>query len=87
MFYRRDREPLPRDGIHLAIMMLLGFNVVLGVALMLLGGEIWKDPGVSRFGSWLALLSAGFYIFFRWFQRREAQRRQQDGVGGDSVGQ
>lgn len=82
MFYRRDKEPLPKDGIYLVILGLMLVNIVVGVALMLLGGEVWDNAAVSRFGSWLALLSGGFYLFFRWFGRREAARRRRDRTGG-----
>lgn len=75
MFYRHNRAPLPQDGIYLTILLLLLGSVVLGVALMLLGGELWDDPGVSWAGFWIAGVSAPLYLFFRWLGLREARRR------------
>jgi len=75
MFYRRSKEPIPRDGIYLAILGLLVVNVVAGVALMLLGGELWDNPEISRAGAWLAGITGLLYIFFRWFGIREARRK------------
>lgn len=75
MFYRRDKEPLPQDGIYRVILWLMVANVVTGATLMLLGGELWEDPGIRRFGTWLAVISGALYFFFRWLARREARRR------------
>lgn len=81
MFYRRDKEPLPQSGIHRTILWLMVANVVAGVALMLLGGELWEDPAIRRFGTWLAVISGALYLFFRWLARREAARRRAEAEG------
>lgn len=75
MIYRRGAHPLPGEGIYLTILLMLIANVCIGVALMLLGGELWDNPAISRAGFWLAIVSAPLYLFFRWLGRREMQRR------------
>ncbi|HLS68400.1 MAG TPA: hypothetical protein VK035_03585 [Kiloniellales bacterium] len=77
MIYRRNNEPLPQDGIYRAILLLMIANVVIGVGLMLLGGELWDSPAISRAGFWLAIVSALLYLFFRWLGRREVRRRRE----------
>ncbi|HLW26256.1 MAG TPA: hypothetical protein VKY54_00880 [Kiloniellales bacterium] len=77
MFYRRKAHPLPQEGPYLIIPLLLLANVSIGVILMLLGGEVWDNPLVSRGGFWLAIVSAVLYLFFRWIARREARRHEQ----------
>lgn len=87
MLSRRDKEPLPQDGIYLVILWLMIANLFIGIGLMLLGGELWDNPAISRFGSWLALVSGALYFVFRWLGRREARRRraEAEGKGGDEA--
>lgn len=81
MLYRGNREPLPRDGIYLTILVLLIANVIIGIVLMLLAGELWNNPAVSRAGAWLAGVSGLLYFFFRWLGRRETRRRRAEDEG------
>ncbi len=67
----------PKDAIFTNIMWLMIANVMVGAVLVIIGETMKLPPAVAHVGLGLALISGGVYFFFRWFQRKEARRREQ----------
>ena len=82
----RQTPPFPQDSIYRSILLVLVVSVLAGAALALLGELVWRREEVSETGTWIALVSAGLYVFFRFLGAREARRRrgegEADGPGG-----
>ena len=71
----RDSPPLPGDGIYQAILVVLVFSVLAGAVLALAGELVWHNEALSQAGTWMALVTGGFYAIFRLLGAREARRR------------
>jgi threonine/homoserine efflux transporter RhtA len=82
----RETPPLPQDGIYRAILMVLVLSVLAGAALALLGELVWQREDMSETGTWIALVSGGLYVVFRFLGAREARRREEDRAGGAGDG-
>ncbi len=67
------------DGVYVMILGLMVANVLVGAVLALLGEAVLGRPGISLFGTWLALGGGLGYLFFRWLGGREQKKR--DGGG------
>lgn len=84
---RRDRAPLPDEGIYRTILWVLVGTVVAGAVLSIAGETVLNNPGLSRLGAGIALVGGAIYAFFRWLGRREARRRAAGGAGADEPGE
>jgi threonine/homoserine efflux transporter RhtA len=74
----KAKRPLPRDGIYLVILRIMVATVLAGALLALLGERVWHDEAISAFGTYVALLAAAIYVFFRVLGQREANRRAEE---------
>ena len=71
----RKSPPLPGDGIYRAILLVLVLSACTGAVVVLVGRLALHNEALSEAGLWLATVSAGIYLFFRWLGAREARRR------------
>ena len=58
-------------AIYNIILAVLAVNVAVGVLLTFAGELVFDDPAFARFGTGLALVAGGAYLFFRlWGKKR-----------------
>ena len=81
-----SKSPLPGDGIYRTILLVMVLSVVAGAIVTFVGAYALRDDAISRAGTWLALISAGIYVFFRLLGRREMRRRDGEKRDGDRSG-
>lgn len=72
----------PRDAIFTSIMWIMIANVLAGAVMVIAGETMNLSPAVGQVGLGLVVICGGLYFFFRWFQRKEARRRQDQSDGG-----
>lgn len=81
---RRDRPPLPKEGIYRTILWVMVATVVVGAVMAIAGETVYRDPAMSRVGTGAALIGAAIYALFRYLGAREAKRRAgEDESGGE----
>ena len=56
--------PQSREPIYRTIRLLLLFDLVLGLALLVVAGPLWGLPSLQIAGGILALIGGGLYLFF-----------------------
>ena len=61
-----DETPAPpsREPIYRTIRLLLLFDLLLGLALLVVAGPLWGLPSLQIAGGILALVGGGLYLFF-----------------------
>ena len=76
----KDRDPSSRgraaasDGIYRAIQWLLFLDVVLGLALAVIGSTVLEADSIAYAGLGLAIIGLLLMVFFRVLAAREARR-------------
>ena len=68
-------EPLPRDGVYRAILLVLMVTILSGAVFALLGEYVWASEAAKNVGVGVVLVSGLIYFFFRMLGRREAKRQ------------
>jgi hypothetical protein len=63
-----------REPIYRVIRGLMLFDLVLGLALLLLAGPLWHMPGLQVAGAILAAIGGGLYWLFGWLAARSRSR-------------
>ena len=56
--------PSSREPIYRTIRLLLLFDLLLGLALLVVAGPLWGLPSLQIAGGILALIGGGLYLFF-----------------------
>ena len=56
--------PQNREPIYRTIRLLLLFDLLLGLALLVVAGPLWGLPSLQIAGGILALIGGGLYLFF-----------------------
>jgi len=56
--------PPSREPIYRTIRLLLLFDLLLGLALLVVAGPLWGLPSLQIAGGILALIGGGLYLFF-----------------------
>jgi len=67
--------PQNREPIYRTIRLLLLFDLLLGLALLVVAGPLWGLPSLQIAGGILALIGGGLYLFFG---RLAAQARRKE---------
>jgi hypothetical protein len=67
--------PQSREPIYRTIRLLLLFDLLLGLALLVVAGPLWGLPSLQIAGGILALIGGGLYLFFGHLAARERQKR------------
>ncbi|HKF61212.1 MAG TPA: hypothetical protein VKB42_07620 [Dongiaceae bacterium] len=67
--------PPSREPIYRTIRLLLLFDLLLGLALLVVAGPLWGLPSLQIAGGILALIGGGLYLFFGHLAARERQKR------------
>lgn len=72
------------DGVYRAIQWLLFLDVVLGLALAVVGAQVLEVDSVAFAGLGLAIVGLVLMVFFRVLAAREAARRRQEAQAAHS---
>lgn len=73
----RETPPFPDEPIWRWILIVLVASTTASVLIMLGATYLWDNPLLADVAGWSALMTAGFYLFFRWLGAREARRRRE----------
>lgn len=81
---RRPAADPSRDGVYRAIQWLLFLDVVLGLALAVVGASVLEADSIAAVGLGLAVVGLLLMVFFRLLAAREAGR---GGAAADRSGE
>jgi hypothetical protein len=63
-----------REPIYRTIRLLLLFDLLLGLALLVVAGPLWGLPSLQIAGLFLVLIGGGLYLFFGRLAARASRR-------------